>query len=110
MHPDIVGVSGMNTTKGMYQGKAITSIEASECVVTPINSARTVDFKVNANTCNECLGSIQVGPSTMKSVERKKLKGTTHRRSKCDRRSGSDSRRTGPRNAPVETFTDQRKS
>ena len=64
MHPDILGDSGMNTTKGMYQKKAITSIAASECVVTPINSARTVDFKVKANTCNEGEGSIQVGPST----------------------------------------------
>ena len=64
VHPDILGDSGMNTTKGMYQEKVITSIEASECVVTPINSARTVDFKVNANTCNEGEGSIQVGLST----------------------------------------------
>ena len=64
VHPDILGDSGMNTTKGMYQEKAITSIEASECVVTPINSAKTVDFKVKANTCNEGEGSIQVGPST----------------------------------------------
>ena len=64
VHPDILGDSGMNTTKGMYQETAITSIEASEYVVTPINSARTVDFKVKANTCNEGEGSIQVGPST----------------------------------------------
>ena len=64
VHPDILGDSGMNTTKGMYQEKAITSIEASECVVIPINSARTVDFKVKANSCNEGEGSIQVGPST----------------------------------------------
>ena len=64
VHPDILGDSGMNTTKGMYQEKAITSIEASDCVATPINSARTVDFKVKANTCNEGEGSIQVGPST----------------------------------------------
>ena len=64
VHPDIQGDSGMNKTKGMYQEKDITSIEASECVVTPINSARTVDFKVKANTCNEGEGSIQVGPST----------------------------------------------
>ena len=62
VHPDILGDSGMNTTKGMYQEKAITSFEASECVVTPINSARTVDLK--ANTCNEGEGSIQVGRST----------------------------------------------
>ena len=64
VHPDILGDSGMNTTKGMYQEKDITSIEASECVVTPINSATTVDFKVKANTCNEGEGSIQVSPST----------------------------------------------
>ena len=64
VHPDILGDSGMNTTKGMYQEKAVTGIEASECVVTPINSARTVDFKVKANTYNEGEGSIQVGPST----------------------------------------------
>ena len=50
--------------KGMYQEKVITSIGASECVATPINSARTVHFKVNANTCSEGEGSIQVGPST----------------------------------------------
>ena len=64
VHPDILGDSGLNTTKAMYQEKAITSIEASECVVTPVNSARTVDFKVKANTCNEGEGSIQVRPST----------------------------------------------
>ena len=44
-HTEILGDSGMNMTKGMYQKKAITSIEASECVVTPINSARTATLK-----------------------------------------------------------------
>ena len=64
VYPDILGDSGMNTTKGMYQEKAITSMEASECVITPINWARTVDFKVKADTCSEGEGSSQVGPST----------------------------------------------
>ena len=32
VHPDILGDSGMNTTKGVYQEKAIAIIEASECV------------------------------------------------------------------------------
>ena len=64
VHLVILGDSGRNTTKGMYQEKAIPSIETRECVVIPINSARTVDFKAEAITCNEVKGSIQVGPST----------------------------------------------
>ena len=75
VHPDILGDSGMNTTKGMYQEKAITSIEASECVVTPINSARTVDFKVKVNTCKKVKEVFRLVRQPMKSVERKKLEG-----------------------------------
>ena len=37
VHPDILGNSGMNTAKEMYQQKVIPYIEASECVVTPFN-------------------------------------------------------------------------
>ena len=74
VHPDILWDSGMNTTKGMYQEKAITSMEASECVVTPINSARTVDFKVKANTYITKVKEVfRLVRQPMKSVERKKL-------------------------------------
>ena len=64
VHPDLLGNSGMITAKEIYQEKVIPYIEASECVITPFNSAGRVDFKVKANTCTESEGSIQVGSST----------------------------------------------
>ena len=64
VHLDILGNYGMNTAKEIYQEKVIPYMEASECVVTPFNSAGRVDFNVNTNACTESEGSTQVGPST----------------------------------------------
>ena len=66
VHPDILGNSGIDTAKEMYQEKVIPYIEASECVVIPFNSAGIVYFKVKANTCME-----SVVRHPMISVERK---------------------------------------
>ena len=64
VHQDILGNSGMNTAKQIYQEKVILYIGASECVVTPFNSAGIVDFNVKVNAYTESEGSTQVGPST----------------------------------------------
>ena len=54
VHPDILGNSGMNTAKEMYQEKVIPYIEAGECVVTPFNSGGRVApiFVMFARTIN----------------------------------------------------------
>ena len=44
-------------------------------MITPINSAGRVYFKVKANTRKESKGNIQVVRRPMKPVERKKLEG-----------------------------------
>ena len=49
-----------NKRRERSKGKAIPYIEDSEDVVTPINSAGRVGFKVKANTRKESKGNIQV--------------------------------------------------
>ena len=110
VHPDILGNSGMNSAKEMYQEKVIPYIEDNECVVTPFNSARIVDFKVKANTCTESEGSTQVGPSTNdisgKEAGRELPIGEVNVIGGAVQTRGG----AGPRNTPLETITDQRKS
>ena len=64
VHLDTLGNCGMNTANEIYQEKVIPYIEASECVVTPFNSAGRGDFNVKTNACTESEGSTKVGPST----------------------------------------------